>query len=119
MKKRNPTGVRFNEEKLSFVMDREKLESPQQVVNFFLDSYWWQHKLNTGQIPSQVRMSPVVQNTPVIPPYDAYKLDLAEAASIDAIKKIAKAAEKDSELTGWQKNQIETLAVQLSQKLEF
>lgn len=49
MKKNNPTGVRFNEDKLAFVMEREKLTSPQQVVNFLLDAYWWKNKVNTGQ----------------------------------------------------------------------
>lgn len=45
--KTKPTGVRFDIEKLEFIKKREKLETNQQVVDFLLNSYWWQWKVAT------------------------------------------------------------------------
>ena len=45
--KSNPVGIRFDLEKLEFVKIREKLETNQQVVNFLMNKYWWDYKVNT------------------------------------------------------------------------
>jgi len=39
-----PTGIRFDLEKLSFILANEKLETRQGVVDFLMDSYWWKNK---------------------------------------------------------------------------
>lgn len=44
MAKTNPIGIRFEEEKLNLVKEQENLTSPQKVVNFLLDQYWWSKK---------------------------------------------------------------------------
>lgn len=64
-KKKNATGVRFNEEKLNFVMAEENLKTPQKVVNFLLDKYWWEKKI--GYFPTLERQ-PVVEETKAQPP---------------------------------------------------
>lgn len=45
MNKTKPIGVRFDPDKLNFIKEREKLKSYQQVVDFLLNTYWWQHKM--------------------------------------------------------------------------
>lgn len=39
-----PTGIRFDLEKLSFILANEKLGTRQGVVDFLMDSYWWKNK---------------------------------------------------------------------------
>jgi len=41
----NPTGIRFDVEKIEFVKQREKLKSNQQVVDLLMNKYWWEHKM--------------------------------------------------------------------------
>ena len=41
---KNPTGFRFNKEKMDFVLEREKITSPQKALNFLLDKYWWENR---------------------------------------------------------------------------
>lgn len=119
MAKTNPTSIRFDTEKLEFVKNKEGLTTPQKVVDFFLDGYWWRNKLNTGQPSISPPAHPIIPDIPMVSPYEAYKLDLTAAGSIEAIKKIVKASEKDSGLAEWQKKQIETIGIHLSQKLDF
>lgn len=45
MKSKNPIGIRFDLEKAEFVMTKEKLKSNQQLVDFLLNKYWWEHKV--------------------------------------------------------------------------
>ena len=40
VKKTSPTGIRFDIEHLDYIKIREKLKSPQEVVNFLLEAYW-------------------------------------------------------------------------------
>lgn len=42
---KQPTSVRWDEEKLSLVMEKEKLNSVQKVFTYLLDKYWWEHKI--------------------------------------------------------------------------
>lgn len=43
--KTKPYTVRFDIEKFNFFMSREKLETAQQLVDHFLNGYWWQWKV--------------------------------------------------------------------------
>ena len=45
MAKTKPTGVRFDIEKLSFILSREKLTTNQQVIDFLMNKYWWDNKI--------------------------------------------------------------------------
>lgn len=52
--KTKPTGVRLNLDQLNFIKTREKLASPQQVVNFLLKAYWdvWHVPKNPFNVPT-------------------------------------------------------------------
>lgn len=54
MKKTSPTGVRFDSPKLDFIKIREGLETPQQVVTFLVDKYWWESHGTTKNISTNV-----------------------------------------------------------------
>jgi len=41
-----PYSIRFDPEKLDLVKLRENIKSPQKVVDYLLDAYYWQYKLN-------------------------------------------------------------------------
>lgn len=56
---------------------------------------------------------------PEMSPYDRYRYDIAHANSIDEIKKLVGLAQKDSELTGWQKEQVKKIGIDNSQKLDI
>lgn len=43
--KTKPYAVRFDIEKFDFFMSREKLKTAQQLVDHFLNGYWWQWKV--------------------------------------------------------------------------
>jgi len=45
MNKTSPIGVRFDPEKLDFIKKKESLKSYQQVVDFLVNKYWWDHKV--------------------------------------------------------------------------
>lgn len=38
-------SIRFDEKKYELICAEEKLESPQQVVDFLVDKYWWEKKI--------------------------------------------------------------------------
>ena len=40
-----PVSIRFDADKLEFIMSREKLTSKQQVIDLLVNKYWWEHKL--------------------------------------------------------------------------
>jgi hypothetical protein len=40
MKTKKPTSVRFEEDHLQFIQEKEKLETKQDVVDFLLNAYW-------------------------------------------------------------------------------
>jgi len=52
----NPTGIRFDIEKIEFIKQREKLKSNQQVVDFLMNRYWWEHKM---PIPTYKEVPPL------------------------------------------------------------
>lgn len=47
MAKTTPTSIRFEKEQLDFLMEQEKLKSPQKAVNFLLQQYW----INKNLVP--------------------------------------------------------------------
>lgn len=40
------TSVRFDPEKLELIKKQENLTTPQKVVDFLIDQYWWKWRLN-------------------------------------------------------------------------
>lgn len=41
MAKTRPTSVRFDEEQLTFFMEKEGIATKQKAVDFLLNQYWW------------------------------------------------------------------------------
>lgn len=55
--KTKPTGIRFDLEQLNFFKsENPNLTTPQQIVNYLLDSYFTEHKI----IPELIRKNPMM-----------------------------------------------------------
>ncbi len=57
-----PVGVRFDKDMLELVKSREKLPTNQKVVDFLLNKYWWEHKVEQPSIkglPPQAQIKPI------------------------------------------------------------
>jgi hypothetical protein len=139
----HPKGIRFDPVKLKHVMDREGLSSAQQVVNWFLDAYWWKNQPNPFReegipLPADyvemkgvgIAGKPGVSVTgngtikpafsippPVIDQYGAYKEELERADSVQEIEGINKVLQKDSLLTPGQKRSLELFGKEVSKNL--
>lgn len=57
MKKSKPASIRFEEDRLNFVLEREGLKSKQEAVNFLFERYWWEGKLGVMP-PTHERNTP-------------------------------------------------------------
>lgn len=100
MGKTKQASVRFDPEKLELVKRREKLQTPQKVVDFLMDSYYWQNKLIVApQLQTLGQTLPYV--APVVPksPFEQYEKELKEAGSIDELQTIGVRIERDKKLT--------------------
>lgn len=86
--KSNPFSIRVDLEKFGFVKYREKLESGQQVVDFLLNKYWWEHKMPhvTPKEAPPIDMKVSAQPIPAV--FDAPKVTPIndEPLSFDALK---------------------------------
>jgi hypothetical protein len=58
--KTKPSSIRFNEERLAFLMENEKLDSKQKAVDFLVDKYWWECRI--GSPPSIERQAKPTQS---------------------------------------------------------
>ena len=121
MAKTTPTSIRFDEERLQLVMNQEKIQSPQKVVNFLLEEYWIRHKaLEIVQGPlSATFMPPVDQVSATATPgdglsalstLDKYKKEISETTWSGDLQKVMKRIKLDSGLAGWMVKQLESLA---------
>lgn len=54
--KSNPTGIRFDLDKIEFIKQREKLTTNQQVVDFLMNKYWWGNRM---PIPTHKEVPPI------------------------------------------------------------
>lgn len=54
----SPTGIRFDIEKLSFISERENLETKQQVVDFLMENYWWDKKSEDKALSAPIKHIP-------------------------------------------------------------
>lgn len=55
--KSQPIGIRFDLQKLEFIKGAENLPTPQQVVNFLMEEYWWKSK-GLSKHDNEIRLSP-------------------------------------------------------------
>jgi Uri superfamily endonuclease len=68
--KTTPTSIRFDDDKLKYLKEKEKIESPQKVVNFLLEEYWIRNKIIPGEIK---RIQDLTQPNVEIKPKEAPK----------------------------------------------
>lgn len=54
MAKTENYSIRFEPEQLELVKVKENLETPQKVINFLMDKYWWEHKIGNNPILERV-----------------------------------------------------------------
>lgn len=122
MAKTNPTSIRFDEDQLNFVKTEEKIDSPQKVVNFLLNKYWWERRSSpivSGEINKRVVDEPTKVFMPEVSQYDAYRMELKNAGSIPDIKAIVKAIKTDQSLSSAQKVKLEQEGIELSKLFDF
>lgn len=119
MAKTDPVSIRFDTEKLALVKIKKKLETPQQVVNYLLDQFWWQNELAVTANEVRETLPYIKEDKPKTSPFEDYKAEIKGALSIAQCEAITKAAKADPILAEWQRREIENQAIQKSKHLEF
>jgi len=66
------TSVRFDSEKMDFVKEKLGLVSPQKVLNYFLDTYWWSNKL-LGNPVMERNLAPPENTVPINWPKESHE----------------------------------------------
>ena len=113
MAKSDPIGIRFDREKLELIKAKEGLDSPQRVVNFLMDQYWWQNKLVVTAKENQVATLPYIgTEVPETPPYEVWQKKIKECESALEVESVIKAAQTDKDLRSWQTRELERQATQ-------
>ena len=120
----DPSSVRFDKEKLDFIMKKEKLTSKQQVIDLLVNKYWWEFKI---PVPSHKESPPLTlkQNSdetdvkPMPVSSENFKEKIKIARSVAEIESLVAKASKDPELTAWQKDIIKKYGIEISRNLDF
>ncbi len=47
-------SIRFEPAKLELIQKQEKIDTPQRVVNFLMDKYWWEHIIGNNPIMERI-----------------------------------------------------------------
>src|SRR6185295_11929064 len=86
------TSIRFDKEKLDLIKARESLPTVQKVVDYLVDAYWWQHKLNpvtkTGQPTTEYQAFEIqIKDADEVPPLELVKWAVLKSSSLNAIDK--------------------------------
>lgn len=124
--KTSPIGIRFDIEKLSFISERENLETKQQVVDFLMENYWWGKK--TENNPAATKVGNVILSKPehqkqIIKPelstYEVYLEEIITATSVQSIEVTMAAVKAEKSLTSPEKTNLERLAKQKSTQFDF
>jgi hypothetical protein len=130
---KNPIGIRFNDEKLEFVKTNENLSSPQKVVNYLLDKYWWEHKISGNPVleRQELKIKPYtkIPNEPASEPNEAdEQINYSSAWFRTAFQKAKDAEELErlgklmlSKIEGvWSQNQLKEYASEIyKEKFNF
>ncbi len=123
--KTKPTGIRFDEEQLKFIQDREKIYSYQKVVNFLLSEYWmkyngkWVLKEDLPQSKNNQQQIKQITTNQIVNQYEAYENELKLTQSILQIETIMREVKKDSSLNSFEKSKLELTAKTIGQQFDF
>jgi hypothetical protein len=101
------TSVRYNPDKLNLIKTRESLETVQQVVDYLVDAYWWQHKLN----PRTKDGAPATE-------FQAFEEQIKEANEVPALELVKWAVIKSASLDQMEKKVLMTSAGEKIRKLQ-
>jgi len=119
--KGSPTSIRFDNEKVEFVKQREKLKSGQQVVDFLLNKYWWEckvHKPTYRDVPpikieehTIAKMQPTTQlkiePIRIVKTIVQYHKEISGSLDYpEELKQLEKEIKADSNLTSVQKRDL-------------
>lgn len=110
MGRTKPVSVRFDPEKLELVKRKEKLPSPQKVVDYLMDTYYWQNKLVVApQLQALGSTLPYI--APVVPktPYEVYEQEINNAGSIEELERTGRHLEKDRAISAADKLKLHAL----------
>lgn len=120
-------SVRWDNEKLAFLLEREKgLETGQEIADFLMNNYWWQHKMPHVTAkeapPLELKINkpttPPKQDVPNLSPYDAYWAEIASAKTVKEIEATMKEVDKDKSIGGIWKNRLVMFAKKQSVEID-
>jgi|SRR5579859_5863939 len=129
--KTKPITLRFEQEHLDLLMEKEGYETPGKAINFLLARYYWGHQLNPAGPPA-VAQAPVgdvktgngkpmadlpKSQSPDRVLYDSYCEKLKSARSIEEFERLDQQIQL-SDLDGPQKKELRFLGIGLSKKLD-
>jgi len=117
-------SIRFDEDKLAFFKEKNPtLEKPQQIIDFFLDEFYWKHKIgvSVNEVPTTGRhIAPPMETIqpPKVDQFLAYQKEIEAAKSASEIEAIVRELKKDT-LPDWQKKKLEQFGVEISKTFDF
>lgn len=117
-------SIRFDEDKLAFFKEKNPtIDKPQQIIDFFLDEFFWKHKIGitASEIPTTGRnINPPIEipKAPKVDQYTAYQKEIETAKSASEIEAIVRELKKDT-LPDWQKKKLEQFGIEISKTFDF
>jgi hypothetical protein len=128
--KTKPITLRFEQEHLDLLMEKEGYKTAGKAINFLLARYFWGHQLNgaapsVAQIPAgdlRTGTGKPIADLAILPPlvsiYQSFIERLKTAVSIDQISEIDGEIKKEPSFGPQQKQELHFIAVNLSKKLD-
>lgn len=112
--KTKPFTVRFDTEKFDFFMSRQKLKTAQQLVDYFLNKFWWENKVaepTHKEVPpitlkSESEVSQPIQTVKVRKTPQQWVLDKRDLDDQESYQKWFNELELDPYLTSKEKQAI-------------
>lgn len=91
MGRTKPASIRFDPEKLELIKRKEKLSTPQKVVDYLMDAYWWNQKLVLAPALAEAAksISYVAKEQPATA-FEAYDQKITNATTQFEIESIGK-----------------------------
>jgi hypothetical protein len=111
MGKTKQASVRFDPVKLELLKRREKLETPQKVVDFLMDAYYWQNKLTVApQLNALGQTLPYIAPVAHKTPYENYEQEITNAGSLDELERTGRHLENDRAISPGDKLKLHDIA---------
>lgn len=128
------SSIRFDSVKYDSICKKEGLKTPQQVVDFLVDKYWWEDKI--GSVPTLERQAVQVTNLtpetettnktintlpqlPKVSQTQAYQMEIMDAKTPASIQRIVNIIKRDDSLTKQEQIKLEQFGVQRSREIDY